>query len=328
MSDRKAPILLDIDDEADITPETAPEIIDTPPATGEVMQKVIRRGARKKSGIARLFWWSFAAVGGLLISVALYETSLNFVARYPMLGKVLLALFVVLALTALVFVVKELVALMRLRSLDVFRKRAVHVRHSGQTDDARDFVTALGKLYKSREGAKWGIERAKTQSADMVDAGPILDMTEREVLAPLDAEAVLEIENAARQVALATAIVPLAFADVAVAFAANMRMIRQIAEIYGGRGGVIGNWRLVRAVFAHLLATGMVAIGDDFIGSIAGGSVIGKISRRFGEGMINGALTARVGVATMEICRPMEFHAKKRPSVTGIVKRSVTGLWA
>jgi len=36
------------------------------------------------------------------------------------------------------------------------------------------------------------------------------------------------------------------------------------------------------------------------IGSIAGGHVLARVSRRFGEGIVSGALTARVGIAAMD----------------------------
>ena len=143
----------------------------------------------------------------------------------------------------------------------------------------------------------------------------------------LDAQAVREIEAAARQVATVTALVPLAFADVATAMVSNIRMIRRIAQIYGGRGGVIGSWRLLRSVMGHLVATGAMAVGDDWLGSILGGGLFSKLSRRFGEGMINGALTARVGRAAMEVCRPMPFVTQTRPSVTTLVRRSLTGVF-
>jgi putative membrane protein len=136
-----------------------------------------------------------------------------------------------------------------------------------------------------------------------------------------------EVEVAARQVATVTAIVPLALADVFAALTSNLRMIRWIAEIYGGRSGLFGSWHLTRTVLMHLVATGVVALGDDLIGSIAGGGVLSKVSRRFGEGVINGALTARVGVAAIEVCRPLPFATVKRPSVTALVKRSLTGLF-
>jgi len=69
-------------------------------------------------------------------------------------------------------------------------------------------------------------------------------------------------------------------------------------------------------------------VGDDLVGSVAGGGVLSKVSRRFGEGVINGALTARVGVAAMEVCRPLPFGSVPRPTVSGLVKRSLTGLFS
>ena len=104
-------------------------------------------------------------------------------------------------------------------------------------------------------------------------------------------------------------------------------MIRRIAEIYGGRAGTLGAWRLTKAVLTHLVATGAVAVGDDLISSVGGGHLLARVSRRFGEGVVNGALTARVGIAAMEVCRPLPFHGQPRPRVTTLVQRALTGLF-
>ena len=85
--------------------------------------------------------------------------------------------------------------------------------------------------------------------------------------------------------------------------------------------------RLLRRVFLSLLATGAVALTDDLLGSFAGGGILAKLSRRFGEGVVNGALTARVGVAAMEICRPMPFVAVPKPGVSATVSRALAGLF-
>ena len=152
-------------------------------------------------------------------------------------------------------------------------------------------------------------------------------LAETQLLAPLDQEARREIEAAARTGAAATAMIPLAFADVAAALAAIWGMIRRMAEIYGGRAGAVGGWRLARTVMTHLVATGAVAAGDDMIQTLAGGGLLAKLSRRFGEGVVNGALTARVGVAAMEVCRPLPFIAQPRPKVGNLVTRGLAGLF-
>ena len=45
-----------------------------------------------------------------------------------------------------------------------------------------------------------------------------------------------------------------------------------------------------------------------------------------GEGLINGALTARIGVAAMEVCRPLAFQARPRPGVAGLIRGAFKGL--
>ncbi len=134
------------------------------------------------------------------------------------------------------------------------------------------------------------------------------------------------VRRAAKQVAAATALIPLALIDVLSALTINIRMIREIAEIYGGRAGWLGSWRLMRAVAGHLIATGAVAVGDDLIGAALGGGVVSKVSRRFGEGLVNGALTARIGVAAIEVCRPLAFEACKKPGVGAMIRGAFADL--
>ena len=84
---------------------------------------------------------------------------------------------------------------------------------------------------------------------------------------------------------------------------------------------------MLRRVFLSLVATGAVALTDDMMGSFAGGGILSKLSRRFGEGVVNGALTARIGVAAMEICRPLPFVAGERPGVSATVSRALAGMF-
>ncbi len=210
--------------------------------------------------------------------------------------------------------------------IDGFRDRAVTARGDADLPEARRIVAALTRLYAARPDTAWGRSRLAEREADVLDADALLALAERELLATLDAEARLAVEVAARQVATVTALVPLALADVAMALFANLRMIRQIAQIYGGRSGSFGSWRLLRRVFSSLVATGAVALTDDLISSVAGGGVLSKVSRRFGEGVVNGALTARVGVAAIDLCRPLPFVALERPAVSSLVSRALTGL--
>src|SRR5699024_8720607 len=102
---------------------------------------------------------------------------------------------------------------------------------------ARQVAAGLAALYTRRPESEWGRQRLAEYGADTHDAHSLLTLAETELLAPLDQQARREIEAAARIVAAATALIPLALVDVIAALAANLRMIRRMAEIYGGRAG-------------------------------------------------------------------------------------------
>jgi putative membrane protein len=327
----KGPVLFDLDDAP--APEQGPEAaqpvpeLDAPRPQGQAMQTIATLAARRPSRLVKWFWGLLLTLVGFAISLAAWDFVNGLIARMPLFGYAISILMVAFIVVLLIMALRELAAFSRLKRMDVLHRAGEAARKSGDLSEAKGVVDQITRLYKGREDTRWGRDALAEKSADILDGDGLLDLAERDVLGPLDSAATREIEAAARQVATVTAIVPLALADVATALTSNLRMIRRIAEIYGGRSGALGNWRLTRAVMTHLVATGAVAIGDDFLSSVAGGGVLGKISRRFGEGVVNGALTARVGVAAMEVCRPLPFTALKRPSVTGLVSRALTGLF-
>lgn len=326
-TEEKGPVLIEVGaDSSKVTPQTAPPVPEEAPE-GRAVQQFVSLGVRKRSLAGRLIVWVGSAILSIVVSLWFWDFVTGLLQRNSLLGSVALGLVGLLLLLLMAIGLREWAGFVRLRRLDRLRRRAEAAWESADASDARGVLGRLDTLYRARDDLRWARERMKDRQADLLDAEALLGLAETELMLPLDKIARAEVEAAARQVATITAIVPLALVDLFTALVANLRMIRRIAEIYGGRAGTLGGWRLTRTVLAHLVATGAVAVGDDLFGSIAGGGVLSKISRRFGEGLINGALTARVGVAAMEVCRPMPFRQAKRPSVTGLVQRALAGLF-
>jgi putative membrane protein len=311
--------------EEGVDPSQAPPVPDVVPE-GQAMQAVAALSQKRGSALTRFAVWAFGALFGFVLSVAAYDFVTGLLARNAVLGWAAFVLVIVAVVAGLVLALREWAAFLRLGRLDAFRTRAVEARAASDLKEARRVVAGLVSLYGARGDTAWGRARLAEREGEVMDADALLALAERELLTTLDAEARLVIEGAARQVATVTALVPLALADVATALVANLRMIRRIAEIYGGRSGSFGSLKLLRRVFGSLVAAGALALTDDMIGSVAGGGVLSKLSRRFGEGVVNGALTARVGVAAMELCRPLPFVALERPAVSSLVSRALTGL--
>ena len=124
------------------------------------------------------------------------------------------------------------------------------------------------------------------------------------------------ILDAAKRVSLVTAVSPRALVDVAYVVFEAGRLIRRLAELYGGRPGTLGFFRLARDVLAHLAVTGSIAVGDSFVQQIVGHGLAARLSAKLGEGVVNGMMTARIGIAAMETARPLPFSAVKRPGMS------------
>ncbi|MEL6466990.1 MAG: TIGR01620 family protein [Pseudomonadota bacterium] len=327
----KGPVLIEIEEE-----EVAPKVADAPPVPdsvpesaprGATMQMAARVAAHRPSRAGRVFWGLAGALLTAVLSAAAWDFLTVWIDRAPLLGWGFAGLLGAFVLTLLVIALRELAALRRLTRLDGLRHDAAQALEHDDLAAARAVVDRLDALYAARPDTEWGRARLAELRGDQMDAASLLRLAEHTLVAPLDQAAEREVEAAARQVATVTALVPIALADVVAALTANLRMIRRIAEVYGGRGGLLGSWRLTRAVMAHLVATGAVAVGDDMLEPVLGGSILGKLSRRFGEGLVNGALTARVGVAAMEVCRPLTYAKGDRPKARRLVKQALSGLF-
>jgi putative membrane protein len=327
--ERPDPFVVELDAVGPETPATAPPVPDPDDAPGGAAMQAAASFAAARPGSALGRWFLRALLGfvGFWITLAAWDFVAGLFARNVWLGRAGLVLLAAVIVGAVLLALRELRALRRLARVDRMHQAAATARATADLPAARALLRQLDGFYRGRDALAPGRAALAAEAAEILDADALLDAAERRLLVPLDALARREVEGAARQVAAVTALVPLALADVAAALIANLRMIRRLAEIYGGRSGALGGWRLTRAVMTHLVATGAIAAGEDMIEPLVGGGLLARLSRRFGEGVVNGALTARVGVAAMEVCRPLPFGAGRRPSTSRLVKRALTGLF-
>lgn len=316
------PLVIELDEATAADPGLEAPVPETLPE-GRAMITAARLTTRRTSALTRFSLWVFGGLASLIISVTVWDFVTALLARNSILGWIATALFGLAALILTILALREAAAFARMARIDALRARATQAH---DLIHARAVLADLKSLYKARPETAWGLSRLNDQTADIFDADALLALAERELMAPLDKAALTEVETAARQVATVTALVPMALADVAMALYANLRMIRRLSQIYGGRSSTLGNLALLRRVFTALLGAGAIALVDDLIGSVASGGILAKLSRRFGEGVVNGALTTRVGLAAMEACRPMPFKALEKPGTTATTSRALAGL--
>ena len=64
---------------------------------------------------------------------------------------------------------------------------------------------------------------------------------------------------------------------------------------------------------------------SDVLQQVIGHGLTAKLSARLGEGLFNGALTTRIGIATIDVCRPLPYVEQRRPRFRELVAE-VAGL--
>ncbi len=269
-----------------------------PTATG--VSKGIRVGA----------WFASAVVA--LATLAASVSFLNFVsvalARDDWVGWLAVGLLGVVALTGLIMIGREIVGMFQLARLGKLRREFDGLATTTPTTTAeRAAVVRLKALYPDRPDMRWPLARLSEHERDIHDAGALMKLADRELMAPLDAEARRMVLRSAKRVATVSAVSPLTIITVGYVLSENIGLLRRVAELYGGRPGVLGSLRLAKLVVAHLIGTGGVAMTDDLLGQFLGQDILRRLSARLGEGAFNGALTARLGAAAIEVVRPLPF---------------------
>lgn len=265
--------------------------------------------ARASRGLrwGALFVSAIAGLTLLAAGVAFTGFVSDAMARNDWVGWLATALASVATVALVVIVLRELIGIFRLRRLTRLRADVHEALMQRDRRQEQAAVAAVRALYADRPEHKWGLARLKEHAADVRDPGDLLTLTERELLVPLDNGARRLVLKAAKRVSLVTALSPMVWIAMIYVLVENLRLLRTLAGLYGGRPGFLGSLRLARLVVTHIIATGGLALTDDLFGQFLGQDLMRRLSRRLGEGVFNGALTARIGVAAIEVSRPLPF---------------------
>jgi putative membrane protein len=272
-----------------------------------------------------LFWCATGALVLLAIALGIYDLIKDFFARNAELGWVGLALTALAALSLTVIGIRETAGLLRLANVEHLHARAADVIAS----DDRDAGGALVKDLVALTHKMPRLARARTNLQDhlgeIIDGADLVRLAERELMAPLDADARGLITASVMRVSVVTAVSSRASIDMLFVLVTFLNLLRKLSFLYGVRPGTLGMLRLLRHVISHLVLTGGLATSDSLIQQILGHGIAAKLSARLGEGLLNGLLTARLGLAAIDVVRPLPFAALPRPTLGDLMSEALRG---
>ncbi len=275
--------------------------------------------AKRRARWSRLFW---IAAGGLLalgLGLAVDNLVRSLFERTDWLGWLGLALVALAGLALIALAIRELFGLARLRRITHIQAIAATAVADDDRREARRAAAELMALYHRRPETARGRRALSGHLGEIIDGRDLVGLAETELLKAFDAEARRLVLASAKRVSLVTAISPRALVDVLFVAAEILRMIRRLATLYGGRPGTIGFLRLTRRAIGHLAITGGMAAGESLFQQVLGHGIAARISTRLGEGVINGILTARIGLAAIDVCRPLPFVFATQPRLADII---------
>ncbi|MEO6395721.1 MAG: TIGR01620 family protein [Devosia sp.] len=270
---------------------------------------------RRMSWPTRLSW----STAGLLVSLALGLAADRLIRdlfeAYPALGWLGVAIGTVFVMALLALIVREAASLWRLRALDRLKAAAAAALVTDSIRQAKAVTRNLTEIYAARPDCARALAQFNSGESQVYDGADLIRFAERSLMSPLDARARALAAASARRVALVTAVSPRALVDIAFVIWESIRLSSAIARLYGARPGLFGTWRLIGAVLSHLAVTGGLVLTDGVIEQLVGQGLAGRLSQRLGEGVVNGLMTVRVGIAAMRVVRPLPFDTEPQPRV-------------
>jgi putative membrane protein len=327
MTDHRKPQAFVIEDDKPVTKATrAPKIIFEEeeihlPATVPHTQE------RTTPHSFRWLPWLASSLSALLvmwISLQTWQMITGFFAQSAWLGWLASVLGVIAAISLIAIIVREATGLFRLRKLEALQDQAARALNLNDQPAAMATVADLTSLYDNRSDLTLPLQRFRAQNNGIMDSSDRIRLLDRNVLQPLDVQARTIITKRTRRIALLTAVIPAPALDVLLVAAQNFAMLREIAYVYGGKPSSLSTIRLARMVMSHLAIAGGLAMSDSLLQNLIGKGLLGRISSRFGEGTLNGILTARIGVAAMEVCRPIPKDSSSRAELVSVIKEALS----
>jgi putative membrane protein len=276
------------------------------------------------AGIIRRMRWGalfFAALSSLFLlglGVAVASIVEGLFARAVWLGAVGLLIALLAGLALVMLGVREIVGLAGLARVETLRSRALSVIESDDRDRGRELVADLRSLTRHIPELARARARLESHRNDIIDGRDLVRLAERDLMAPLDAKARRLVAAASKRVSVVTAISPRAAVDIVFVLVNALSLIRSLSVLYGGRPGPLGVLRLFRRVVSHLVVTGGVALSDSVLQQLVGQGLAARLSARLGEGIVNGLLTARLGLLAIDLVRPLPFYELPRPTLNDL----------
>lgn len=138
------------------------------------------------------------------------------------------------------------------------------------------------------------------------------------LLAPRDREARRLISRMSGETAVMVAMSPMTLVDMGLVAWRNLAMIDRVCRLYGLELGYASRLRLLRGVLYSMAFAGASEMASEAGMELLSLNLAGRLSTRAGQGLGIGLLSARLGLRTQRLTRPLAFADDEAPRLADL----------
>lgn len=265
--------------------------------------------------------WRIAGISLVGVSfIELVDFLITGFATSPIITSIYSVFFAAIAGIASLVLIKELRGLSQFKRQTKNQQRAKKLLASEIMFDAEKFCQNISENLPSDTIEEQQQLFKETVTSELSEQ-EILTLYSKQVLSKVDEKALNQVAKFSTEAVVMVAVSPVAIVDMLLLMWRNLRMIDKIAGLYGVRLGYWSRIRLIKQVFTNMAYAGASEIIADVGLEMLGVETLGRVSARAAQGLGAGMLTARLGIRTINLCRPIPFT--ETPPGIGQVRKEV-----
>lgn len=246
-------------------------------------------------------------------------------ATHPVVGISFSALTGIAALSGLFWTWQGFKGLRQLKHTEALHAEAELLRNQKTHGQAHALLKKLDNYYENT-----AINQSFKEALRQVDSA----YNDGEIIRYISQHALKEQDNAARrcvhrysvQSGIMVAVSPYATFDMWLVGWRNLKMLREITDIYGISPGAATQWNLLKKVLHNIAFAGLSEMGIHAGSHILGSSLTASISARAGQGVGAGLFTARSGLQAIQLCRPLPQEQSEQLQLSSITQAILRNL--
>jgi len=277
----------------------------------------IRSGRRRRTGRAmKLGMTGLAAafVGWLGIDAYLWIASVF--DHSAALGWVATAAVAAGVGGATLITARELRSFLALKSVEVTQQRIAAQFDAPRPADIQEQVRGVLAVVPKDRASTAAIEAFQRKVQRHHTPAQQLELLSQTVMAPFDRRAEAVVRRASVRAFAIVAISPTAVTDALFFIACSVRMVRDVARCYGHRPTAAATLHLLRRLVVEAGRLGAIDLATATFTQHIAGALAERVAANAAESVYATQRMARLGLVTMELCRPVPFRPQEIPAIT------------